>query len=173
MTSFSGTLQSFFFSFLGLDKCSKKNKAQCPMNLCWNVASLVSHLIKSTKENGTAYNPKLDKFGHVSTTTSWQDGPWNHYRKKKKPDGAQTKKGTLLSIQVLKCQLRRLFVTKSQRDHHQSACFHLWVGLFTTRKSVCGACKVRTRGTQIECKASCSESTHSQHGAPSSTTQSL
>lgn len=98
----------------------------------------------------------LDKFGHVHTTTSWQDGPGNHYihqscyisisssDKLEKARRCKNKENDFSQCSSLKSQFRMLYVTKSQRDHHQSACVHLWVGLSMTRQSVRGACKVRT-----------------------------
>ena len=127
----------------------------------------------------------LDKFGHVYTTTSWQDGPGNHYihqscyisisssDKLEKARRRTNQESDIAQCSSSEMPAQKALCDKESEGPSPKRLRSVSGPLHDKTKCVCGACKVRTQDTQIECEASCSESTHSQHGTPSSATQSL
>ncbi|KAF3859862.1 hypothetical protein F7725_000117 [Dissostichus mawsoni] len=141
------------------------------MNVYYNVESLASPLIVSTKENGRVYNqkpktgpdmtnlvmfipPLHGKMGReVITCISHVISQCHLQTSLKKLDSAKTKKVLSVRVkhQVLKCKRINLCVMIRQRDHcHLSACVQQWVGLSMTELNVYGCgdeAPNRVRGT--------------------------
>ena len=164
----------------GILKCGKPCKS----------SDIISQAKWESLQSKTRNWSGLDKFGSVYESTSWKDGPRDHYmhqscyisisssdklekaRQRKSKEHEIDQCPLTTSSSETQPQNVTTETTSSSETQPQSACVHLYVGLSTTKQSAYGACVVKTQSTQIEREESCFDSTHSQHGVHLNATQS-